>query len=212
MDIKDCRREYLKGGLIRSGLKVNPLDQFQLWLKQAVDADLTDATAMTIATVDAAGQPSQRIVLLKHADENGLVFYTNFDSKKGQDIACNNKVSLHFAWLPLERQVKIQGVASKLTNDESLQYFSSRPRDSQLGAWCSKQSHALNSRQELEDNFALMQEKFKNKDIPLPDFWGGYKVTVSHYEFWQGGANRLHDSFSYTQEKNNSWHIARLAP
>jgi len=212
LDIKDLRREYLHDGLSKNKLLHDPLKQFQLWLNQAVEANLTDATAMSVATVDTQGQPSQRIVLLKHADAKGLVFYTNFDSKKGQDIALNNQVSLLFSWLPLERQVKIQGIATRISKDESFDYFGSRPRDSQLGAWCSKQSHVLQSRKELEESFAKMKAKYDQKDIPLPDFWGGYRVEVSHYEFWQGGANRLHDSFSFNKDVNNNWKIDRLAP
>jgi len=212
MNIKDLRREYLHDGLEKSGLEKNPLEQFKQWLDQAIKADLLDPTAMSIATVDVNGQPSQRIVLLKHADEEGLIFYTNFDSKKGQDIRQNTKVSLLFSWLPLERQVKIQGTALRLTDAESLAYFHSRPRASQIAAWCSNQSHVVDSRQALEDDFSAMQNKFKNGAIPLPAFWGGYRIKVSNYEFWQGRANRLHDSFVYGRDIDEAWKLERLAP
>ncbi len=212
MDLKDLRREYLHGGLRSESLNADPLVQFNGWLDNAVAAKLIDPTAMTLATVDAMGQPSQRIVLLKQADRKGFVFYTNFDSKKGQDIAQNSKVSMHFAWLPLERQVKIQGVASKLSEVESLEYFTSRPRESQLGAWCSAQSHVIASRQQLEAQFIKMKHQFSDRNIPLPDFWGGYRIEVHKYEFWQGGANRLHDSFSFIKGASDDWQIDRLAP
>lgn len=212
MDIKDLRREYLHGGLDKRKLDSNPLKQFDIWLQQAIEAGLTDPTAMTIATVDAQGQPSQRVVLLKGADEDGFVFYTNLESRKALDIAINSKVSLHFAWLPIDRQVKIQGVATKLSKTEAFKYFTSRPRDSQLAAWSSQQSRSLTSRQILEAAFVQMKQKFDKGDIPLPSFWGGYRVKISRYEFWQGGANRLHDCFSYEPIDDNNWRIDRLAP
>ena len=212
LDIKDLRREYLHTGLIRENLLTNPLDQFQQWLDDAVKAKLTDPTAMTIATVSADGQPSQRHVLLKHTDQKGYVFYTNQESRKAQEIAGNNKVSLHFSWLALDRQVRIQGVATKLSITESLAYFTSRPRDSQLAAWASQQSRQLTSRQVLETAFSQMKQKFSNGQIPLPGFWGGYRVTPNQYEFWQGRANRLHDRLVFTSVKDDQWRIERLAP
>lgn len=210
--IKDLRREYLHDDLSRQHLQADPLQQFQLWLDQAVSAQITDPTAMTLATVNSAGQPTQRIVLLKEANSDGYVFYTNYQSRKGDDIAHNAKVSLHFAWLPLDRQIKIQGVASKVSQAESLAYFKSRPRDSQLAAWASEQSHQLNSREMLDERFAKMQDEFSDKEITLPEFWGGYRVKATHYEFWQGRASRLHDSFSYSQQPSGAWDISRLAP
>jgi pyridoxamine 5'-phosphate oxidase len=212
MDIDKIRREYLQGGLSRRDLQSNPLDQFQHWLQQAVDAKVQDPTAMSIATVSADGQPSQRIVLLKDCDEHGLVFYSNQESHKAQDISVNNKVSLHFAWLELDRQVKICGTAQKISSTEALAYFSSRPRESQLAAWASEQSRAVASRQVLDQQFAAMQQKFHGDEIPLPPFWGGYRITPHQMEFWQGGAMRLHDSFKYTLQQNLVWDIKRLAP
>lgn len=212
MDLQDLRREYLHGGLNKDQLNPDPIEQFQFWLDQAVKAELSDPTAMTVATVDADGQPSQRVVLLKQLDSKGFVFFTNYESKKARDIEINNKVSLHFAWLLLERQVKIQGIACKLSTVESLKYFSSRPRDSQLAAWSSKQSKTLSSRLVLETAFSQMKQKFKQGEIPLPGFWGGFRVEAEQFEFWQGRANRLHDRFSYTQNKECHWIINRLAP
>jgi pyridoxamine 5'-phosphate oxidase len=211
MDIDQMRREYLHGGLTRESLKDNPVDQFQFWLQQAVDGKVQDPTAMSIATVSADGQPSQRIVLLKGCDERGFVFYTNHGSRKAQDIKGNNKVSLNFAWLELDRQVKISGTAVKVSASETLKYFLSRPKDSQLAAWASKQSHPISSRDFMEQEFERMKEKFSKGDIPLPDFWGGYCVKPHRIEFWQGGAMRLHDRFQFSLQDDQSWLVERLA-
>ncbi|MBU3070186.1 pyridoxamine 5'-phosphate oxidase [Aestuariicella sp. G3-2] len=215
MDIDQVRRDYLQGGLQRGDLAADPIEQFELWLKQAIDAGMQDPTAMTVATVNAEGQPSQRIVLLKQVDAKGFVFYTNYESHKAQDIALNPLVSLHFPWHALERQVKICGRAEKVSAAESLKYFSSRPEESQLAAWASAQSRPVSSRQLLMQQFNAMKEKFKQGKIPLPDFWGGYRVVPSSIEFWQGGANRLHDRFQYTRTETDGqsdWLIERLAP
>lgn len=212
LSIDQLRREYLQGGLHREQLKDCPIAQFEHWLKQAVDAGLQDPTAMTVATVDASGQPSQRIVLLKAVDQNGFVFYTNYGSRKAQDIAANAKVSLHFPWHALERQVKIAGIAEKVSQKESLQYFLSRPEESQLAAWASEQSRPVSSRDLLMQQFASMKQKFSAGKIPLPDFWGGFRIKPVRVEFWQGGANRLHDRFEYQLQDGNDWDIQRLAP
>ncbi len=212
MKLKDFRREYLQSGLNRKDLLDNPLKQFQTWLKQACDAKLQDPTAMTVATVSPEGQPSQRIVLLKDADEQGFVFYTNLESQKASDLKNNQKISLHFAWLPLDRQVKIMGTAQQLSVAESVKYFVTRPRDSQLAAWASDQSRKITSRQILESAFQSMKKKFSEGDVPLPSFWGGFRVVPHHYEFWQGRANRLHDRFAYSQSEGGGWIIERLAP
>lgn len=212
MDIDQIRREYLHGGLSRDSLQSDPIDQFQHWLQQAVEAKVQDPTAMSIATVSADGQPSQRIVLLKDCDERGFVFYTNQGSRKAQDIASNNKVSLHFAWLELDRQVKISGIAEKVPTSEALKYFLSRPKESQLAAWASEQSRPVSSRGLLEQQFARMKEKFHKGEVPLPNFWGGYRVKPHQIEFWQGGAMRLHDRFQFTLQGDQSWDVQRLAP
>lgn len=211
MNLEDVRREYLKDGLKRSALNDEPITQLELWIEQANQVDLVDATAFTLGTVDESGQPSQRVVLLKKLDQNGLVFYTNLNSSKAQDIKSNNKVSVHFAWLPLERQVKIKGIASKISNTEALKYFVSRPRESQLAAWASNQSQPISSRQFLMTAFERMKQKFAEGEIPLPDFWGGYRIKPTSFEFWQGGGARLHDRFEYTPSQLG-WDIKRLAP
>lgn len=212
MELENLRREYLHGGLNKEDLHPDPLKQFEHWLQQAIDLQIYDPTAMVIATVDADGQPSQRMVLLKHLDENGLVFYTNFGSRKARDILGNAKVSLHFPWNDIDRQVKIEGEAKKISTAESLKYFLSRPRESQLAAWASEQSRPLSSKQALLTQVANMREKFAKGDIPLPDFWGGIRVTPRLMEFWQGGEHRLHDRFEYRLQKDGSWSIQRLSP
>lgn len=209
--IAHLRREYTRGGLRRQNLTDAPLPLFERWLAQACEARLADPTAMVVATVDEEGQPFQRIVLLKHYDEKGLVFYTNLGSRKAQQIAHNNRVSLHFPWHMLERQVMVQGRAEKLSPLEVLKYFHSRPRDSQIGAWVSKQSSRISARGVLESKFLELKQKFQSGDVPLPSFWGGYRVSIEQMEFWQGGAHRLHDRFLY-QRSESGWNIDRLAP
>ncbi|MFC3023625.1 pyridoxamine 5'-phosphate oxidase [Vibrio zhugei] len=211
MELADMRREYTRGGLRRDNLQTNPVDQFNLWLSQAVDAKLTDPTAMTVATVDEHGQPFQRIVLLKNVEEDGFVFYTNLGSRKAQHIEHNQRVSLHFPWHPLERQVHITGVAEKLTAKENMRYFTSRPKDSQIAAIASRQSRRISARGVLEATFLELKKKFAQGDIPVPSFWGGFRIRPTSIEFWQGGENRLHDRFLYSRE-GNEWIIDRLAP
>ncbi len=212
MDLESLRREYLHGGLSRDELAENPFDQFSAWMQQAIDLEISDATAMTVATVAANGQPSQRIVLLKHFDEKGFVFYTNFGSRKAAELGQNARISLHFPWHSIERQVKVCGEAVKMSAVESFKYFSSRPRESQLAAMASRQSSVLTSRAFLLNQFESLKQKFGNGEIPLPDFWGGYIVVPHEIEFWQGGANRLHDRFRYLRTTEGSWSIDRLAP
>ncbi|KOO07517.1 pyridoxamine 5'-phosphate oxidase [Vibrio hepatarius] len=211
MELEDIRREYTKGGLRRKDLLPDPIAQFDLWLKQAVEAKLTDPTAMTVATVDSTGQPFQRIVLLKHVDQDGFVFYTNLGSRKAQQIEGNSKVSLHFPWHPLERQVHITGVAEKLSMVENMKYFSSRPKESQLAAIASKQSSRISARGVLEGKFLELKQKFEKGEIPVPSFWGGFRIKPTSIEFWQGGEHRLHDRFLFSKEDGH-WDIDRLAP
>jgi pyridoxamine 5'-phosphate oxidase len=212
LDLQSLRTEYTKGGLEREDLHENPIEQFNRWMQQTVDAQLPDPNAMTIATVDASGQPSQRIVLLKQLDDRGFVFFTNLNSHKAQDLKQNPKISLHFPWYFLERQVKVCGVAKQLSTAEVLKYFVTRPRDSQLGAWASQQSRPISSRTLLLQQFESMKNKFAKGAIPLPDFWGGFRVKPHQIEFWQGGAARLHDRFQYNLQPDNSWAIERLEP
>lgn len=176
MKLQDIRREYAKGGLRRKDLKLDPIEQFNDWLAQAIESGLTDPTAMTVATVDCTGQPFQRIVLLKDVNTNGFVFYTNLGSRKAQHIEANSKVSIHFPWHPLERQVHITGTAEKLSAAENIKYFSSRPKASQLAAMASKQSNRISARGVLEGKFLELKKKFEQGEIPVPTFWGGYRI------------------------------------
>lgn len=211
MSLEENRREYKYGRLTFESLLDNPFEQFSAWMELAIELKIQDPTAMSVATVAADGKPWQRIVLLKEVDQNGFVFYTNLGSRKAQEIAVNPQVSLHFPWLQLDRQVIVGGRAEKLSKREVLGYFVRRPKESQLAAWASKQSSRINSRQALETQFAQMKEKFSKGDIPLPDFWGGYRVVPEEFEFWQGGEKRLHDRFQYLRH-GDQWRISRLAP
>ncbi|KER02080.1 pyridoxamine 5'-phosphate oxidase [Photorhabdus temperata] len=210
-DVAELRREYVRGGLRRKDLTKEPIELFERWLKQACEAKLYDPTAMCIATVDEHGQPYQRIVLLKHFDANSLVFYTNLGSRKAKHLMQNNKISLHFPWHPLERQVSFLGKAERLSPAEVVKYFHSRPKDSQIAAWVSQQSSRISTRGILEGKFLELKQKFLNGEVPLPSFWGGFRVTFDSVEFWQGGSSRLHDRFIY-QREGDSWYVDRLAP
>ena len=211
MSLQDNRREYDYGKLTRESLLDNPFEQFKLWMDQALEAGIQDPTAMSVATVDSSGKPWQRMVLLKEFDQRGFVFYTNLGSRKAKDIEGNPQVSLHFPWLQLDRQVIVGGRAERLSTVDVMKYFLSRPKGSQLAAWASKQSSRINSRQALETQFAQVKEKFSKGEIPLPDFWGGYRVVPEEIEFWQGGEQRLHDRFSYGLD-DGDWEISRLSP
>ena len=211
MDVGELRRDYTQRGLDLADLNPDPFAQFELWFQQAREADLLEPNALVLSTVSPEGKPYQRTVLLKYFDRSGFVFFTNYGSRKAQHIAGNAQVSLLFPWYSLERQLTIAGSASKISAAESLRYFSSRPRGSQLGAWVSQQSTVISSRQMLEMQFEKMREKFINKSVPLPDFWGGYRVKPASFEFWQGRPSRLHDRFLYSLE-DDQWAIARLSP
>jgi pyridoxamine 5'-phosphate oxidase len=212
MNIANMRSEYGHGALHREDLKADPIEQFTLWFEQAGKAGILEPNAMSVATVDASAQPSLRTVLLKQFDQRGFVFFTNLESRKAGELAQNPKVALHFLWLPLERQVAITGQAEKLSMREVLAYFATRPVDSQLAAWASPQSHVITSRKLLEMKWEEMKRKFTGGQIPLPSFWGGYRVNPTQVEFWQGGAHRLHDRFLYTRQAGDTWNIERLAP
>ena len=212
LQLAEMRRNYAARALDLADLDANPFAQFDHWMREAIETQVIEPNAMTLATADAAGRPAVRTVLLKGFDERGFVFYSNYESAKARDLAANPKVALLFPWLALERQVSAMGVAQKITAVESLKYFLSRPRESQIGAWASRQSEVISTRALLESKFAEMKARFANGEIPLPDQWGGYRVTPQSYEFWQGRPNRLHDRFKYTLQSDGSWTIARLMP
>lgn len=209
--VADLRREYTSRGLKADELSASPVEQFRLWFNQAEEAQLLEPNAMTLATADAGGKVSARTVLLKAYDERGFVFFTNYGSRKAQAMAENARVSLLFAWLPLERQVAVNGRAEKVSTAESLRYFASRPFGSRVGAWVSRQSEVISSRSLLEAKFEQLKQKWAAGDVPLPDFWGGYRVVPEEVEFWQGASNRLHDRFLY-ENIPGGWSIKRLSP
>lgn len=212
MDIKELRKEYTNSVLRREMLDPDPFVQFGRWFEAACKADLAEPNAMVLATAGADGQPSQRTVLLKLYDRDGFVFFTNYGSRKAVQIAGNNRVSLLFPWISIARQVTITGTADKISTMESARYFATRPRESQLGAWISRQSTTLSSRQMLMMELERMKKKFIQGEVPLPDFWGGYRVRPQTIEFWQGQTSRLHDRFLYTRHQDVHWTIERLAP
>lgn len=212
MQIDKIRQQFKAQGLSHDELVSSPFKQFESWYAQTMDSDIYEPGAMTLATVDTEGQPWQRIVLLKLFDEKGFVFFTNYESRKAKHIADNQKVSLLFPWHALARQVKITGDAEKISTHESLKYFVTRPRGSQLGAWASGQSQVINSRSILDSMFDSMKQKYANEEVPLPPFWGGYRVKPKSFEFWQARESRLHDRFIYQRNNTGEWFSQRLAP
>jgi len=208
-DLSSLRKEFLQSGINKEDLKSSPVEQFSLWFSQAMESDIVEPTAMSLATSD--DSIGIRTVLLKYFDEKGFVFYTNYESKKSIQMQKNPQAAILFPWLALERQVKIIGKVEKISKLESIKYFSSRPKGSQIGAWASEQSSRISSRSILIEQFESMKKKFSNGEIPLPEFWGGYRVIPQSIEFWQGRANRLHDRFIYEREEGE-WTISRLSP
>lgn len=234
MNLADFREDYQRGALDRAGLEANPVAQFETWFREATGEKSqsrwrkigialyklwsavcnhrpADINAMTLATVDQDGKPSSRTVLLKSVDERGFIFFTNYDSRKGRELAANPHAALTFFWSDLERQVCVAGAVTKLPAAESEAYFKSRPRGSQIGAWASNQSEAIPDRAALEAKWREIEKKFP-RDVPLPPNWGGFILKPERIEFWQGRPSRLHDRFSYARQPDGSWKIERLAP
>ena len=212
IDITQMRKEYMDKGLNEKDLNSNPFKQFELWFNQALEVDLKEANAFCLATVGNDMLPSVRTVLLKIFDETGFVFFSNYKSKKAKDIEENPNAAALFAWLDLDRQIKIEGKIEKISSKASLKYFLSRPKGSQIGAWVSHQSEVISSRSILEAKFNEIKNRFVKGEIPFPSFWGGYIIKPIKIEFWQAGTNRLHDRFVYTLQEDKSWKIERLAP
>ena len=211
MDLTFMRQGYQNEGLTKEQLSPDPFLQFEAWFKEANEAEPIP-NAMSLATVNHSGSPMMRTVLLKLFDDNGFVFFTNYKSRKAEQISENPNVAVLFNWVALERQVSINGVAEKVETSESLKYFMGRPRGSQLGAWVSDQRSVLSSRKILEMKLDEIKRKFADGKIPLPDYWGGFRIKPKRFEFWQGQPNRLHDRFLYSKIDDESWEIERLAP
>jgi len=210
--IADLRQEYSQKGLNEKEAEPNPFQQFQVWFDQALSAQLLEPNAMTLATVTAEGKPSARVVLLKHFNEQGFVFYSNYHSRKGQELGQNPWAALVFWWASLERQVRIEGRVEQVSEQESDAYFYSRPWGSRLGAWASEQSQVVSDRQVLEQRLVELEQQYQDQEIPRPPHWGGYRLVPIAIEFWQGRPNRLHDRLSYHRLEDGNWQIERLSP
>lgn len=210
-DLKQLKREYSDTGIGRDSIDPDPIIQFALWFAQAVDSGIAEPNGFSLCTVSAAGRPAQRTVLMKSYDDSGFVFYTNHGSRKARQMMENNRVSMLFPWYELHRQISIEGEVSRIGDDQSRVYFSSRPRASQVGAWASRQSEIIASRSLLEERFRNMERKFQDRTIPLPGFWGGYRIKPDRFEFWQGRSHRLHDRMVYRRDQGQ-WKIMRLSP
>lgn len=206
------RYEHAGWGLHRSDLDPDPIKQFSNWFTAAIEAGIRDVNAMSLATTGPDGKPSVRVVLLKGFDQDGFVFFTNYESEKGRHLEANPYAALAFYWIELDRQIRVSGKAQKTSREESQAYFHSRPLGSQLSAWASRQSEVIDARRVLEARMAEMTERFGDKSVPLPPHWGGYRVRPDIIEFWQGRPNRLHDRFRYTLQGDGTWLIDRLAP
>jgi pyridoxamine 5'-phosphate oxidase len=208
----DLRRDYSLAGLSETDLAKDPFRQFEKWFQEAGAAKIPEPNAMTLSTADREGRPSSRTVLLKGLDGRGFVFYGNYESRKGRELAANPRASLLFPWIAIERQVLAEGSVARISREESETYFHSRPRLSQLGAWASQQSSIVPGRQALEDGMKAMEEKYAGREVPLPPNWGGYRLAPETVEFWQGRRNRLHDRLRYRRGKDGDWTVERLAP
>jgi len=211
MSLADMRKDYGLAGLMEKDLAKNPFQQFEKWFAEAEAAKIHEPNAMTLATAGRDGRPSARVVLLKGVDGRGFVFYTNYESRKGRDLADNAQAALVFPWLTMERQVIVEGAVSKVSREEADVYFHSRPRASQLGAWASPQSTVLAGRAVLEESYRVVERKYEGREVPLPPHWGGYRVAPVTVEFWQGRRSRLHDRLRYRRETDGDWVVERLA-
>lgn len=210
--LSELRKDYTKDALRAADLAADPFAQFEKWFAQAEACEVDEPNAMCLATVSPEGQPSTRVVLLKAFSDQGLVFYTNYESRKAIEMEANPKVSANFLWLPLQRQINVTGRVERVSKATALKYFLSRPFASRLGAWSSPQSKVIGSRQILEAKLEQMKRKFANGEVPLPDNWGGYRIVPETFEFWQGGGGRLHDRFIYRHDEDGQWAPVRLAP
>jgi len=211
VDIANLRKNYTSGGLVEDDLLYDPVEFFKTWLNQAIDSEVPEPNAMSLATVSESGKPENRIVLLKGVGNRSIQFYTNYNSRKGKALEVNPSVAVNFWWAELERQVRMQGDVVKLSRKESDEYFQSRPRESQLGAWASEQSSEITDRAELSRSFEAVKKRFGKDPIPTPGFWGGYNITLNEIEFWQGRPGRLHDRILYMYG-DGSWTFKRLQP
>jgi pyridoxamine 5'-phosphate oxidase len=211
-DIAGIRQDYRQASLTEADTAASPLEQFHHWFDAVIKSEISEANAMTLSTVGANGRPHGRIVLLKGADENGFVFFTNYESNKGQELGSQPYAALTFFWKELERQVRVEGVVTKVSDEESDAYFNSRPESSRLGAWASPQSRVIASRTILEQKELELQQQYQGAPIPRPAHWGGYRVDPYRIEFWQGRASRLHDRIVYTKDETGNWTKERLAP
>ena len=211
MNYADLREQYKGKDFDVRDADTNPFLQFDTWFKEMMDLNVPDSNAVTVSTCSKEGRPSSRVVLLKGIDSTGFIFFTNYNGRKSRELDENPNASMLFFFKELHRQVRIEGRIEKVSREESLTYFHSRPRDSQLAAWASQQSSKIESRKELEEKFEKLNEEFKDKEIPLPEFWGGFRLVPDYFEFWQGRENRLHDRVAY-EIINNEWRRSRLSP
>jgi pyridoxamine 5'-phosphate oxidase len=210
-ELEPLKKLYSDAGISKQSVRENPIDQFSIWYEQAVDSGIAEPNGFVLSTVSVDARPSQRTVLMKSYDNEGFIFYTNHFSRKGKQIAANNTVSMLFPWYELHRQIIIEGSVTRVDEKYAREYFASRPRGSQVGAWASRQSEVIDSRSALEAQQDEIEQRFKEKALPLPPFWGGYLVSPTRFEFWQGRTHRLHDRIVYTKS-GRGWDITRLSP
>ena len=213
IDIQNLRQEYTAQSLDEKDILSSPMQQFKKWLDEALNSQILEPNAMTLATADERGRPSARTLLLKGLEKSGFIFYTNYFSRKGRELASNPYASLVFLWAELQRQVRVEGVVERISREATITYFQSRPRGSQIGAWASKQSEEIAGRHVLEERMTAFTQQFATiESLPCPDYWGGYILKPTYIEFWQGRPSRLHDRIGYKLQENHSWKIVRLAP